>query len=295
MESEFDLSVYQRVPSLCFEEPRSDTCVGVAYTPLLNVLALSEQNSTVRLYKLVVGSDLRWGFLGMLDGEYKFGDNGWSHTPSGHMVFGGVASHPALFVTDDVLDCVHIANVSTKAHVGYVGNGIGGVPGAKCVAARNDLLAVSCWHVYDLRLQHIVRLFRNNNKSEWNLCRVIEASLCMPYGLSFSGDGTELAVADKVNNRVCLFPVFPEISVFPPFPAPAVKVLRVGFWIGGAVATIEHKQGTMGWLRGVRTTLRVVSWESPNSQNLGRVVHQPKHHEVDAPPCASYINQELET
>ncbi len=60
---------------------------------------------------------------------------------------------------------------------------------------------------------HVVLLYRAGT---WDLvrrmgagrdCGPLDGQLSRPYGLAFSEDGAALAVADALNNRVCLFDV----------------------------------------------------------------------------------------
>ena len=119
-----------------------------------------------------------------------------------------------LLVTDHVRDAVHIVDVVTKTHKGYVA-APGTISGPHGVAASKELAAVSAWKEVD-RDDHVVHIYRvgSGGASHWTHTRVIgngfgglDGRLDMPFGLRFSGDGSAICVADYWNNRASLFRV----------------------------------------------------------------------------------------
>ncbi len=139
---------------------------------------------------------------------------------SGWMAFAPptAAWPPLLLVTDAIQNSIHVIDVMRQAHVGYV-NGFGGVPFPRGVAAKGCLVAVSCnWGLVSTQRHSMIRLFEGSG-SHWVSQRSLADDLFgMPSGLRFSGDGTQLAVADSSNNRlyvinaedgalVCAFPM----------------------------------------------------------------------------------------
>jgi hypothetical protein len=142
--------------------------------------------------------------------QFKFSDGDLS----GWMAFTGPATSRLLLVTDAGHDAVHVIDVVGGVHVGYVA-APGAIAGPRGVAARGSLAAVSSWKI-SWHGENVVRLFEGSGAS-WTAVRVLaggfwgrgsaDGQLYGPFGLRFSGDGTELVVADADNHRVSMFRV----------------------------------------------------------------------------------------
>ncbi len=143
--------------------------------------------------------------------RFKFWDHQWDGGFSAWMAFTGPAISRLLLVTDAGHDAVHVIDVVSQVHVGYVA-APGAIDGPRGVAARGSLVAVSAWRGGSG--EHVVRVFEGSGAS-WSAVRVVgggfggpgsaDGQLKSPHGLRFSADGTGLAVADWHNGRVSLF------------------------------------------------------------------------------------------
>jgi DNA-binding beta-propeller fold protein YncE len=130
------------------------------------------------------------------------------------MAFTGPATSRLLLLTDAGHDAVHVIDVAGRVHAGYVA-APGTIAGPRGVAARGSLVAVSAWKKFGSG-DHVVRVFEGSGVM-WTGVRVLAGGfggpgwaygqLYRPRGLRFTGDGTELAVADRGNDRVSVFRV----------------------------------------------------------------------------------------
>jgi len=141
--------------------------------------------------------------------QFNFGNGDGNQ--SGWVAFACGPEHH-LLLTDAGKDAVHVIDVVARAHVGYVGGGLGCIPGPRGVAAKAAMVAVSSWREDHLG-DHTVWLFEGAG-SAWTLVRKLGSGpvdcvgmFHMPLGLRFTADGTGLAVADYWNDRVSLFSV----------------------------------------------------------------------------------------
>jgi hypothetical protein len=142
--------------------------------------------------------------------QFKFDDG----NSSGWMAFAGPATSRLLLLTDASHDAVHVIDVAGRVHVGYVA-APGTIAGPRGVAARGSLVAVSAWKEYDSG-DHLVCVFEGSG-ARWSVVHVVgggfggpgseDWQLHCPYGLRFTGDGAELAVAEWGNRRVSVFRV----------------------------------------------------------------------------------------
>jgi hypothetical protein len=109
---------------------------------------------------------------------------------------------------------MHVIDVTGRVHAGYVA-APGTIAGPRGVAARGSLVAVSAWKKRGSG-DHVVHVFEGSG-AMWTAVRVVgggfgdpgsaDGQLKCPFGLRFTGDGTELAVADVDNARVIVFRV----------------------------------------------------------------------------------------
>ena len=184
--------------------------LGMATCARLGVTAISRPSS-VGLYPLPPdGEASRLATIGGDPFLFDFkGTGGWS----GMLAFtnSGIETEPPLLlVTDHGHDAVHLIDVVSLRHMGFVG-GLGKVPGPRGVAAGCCVVAVSCWKEVHCG-QHVVLLFEGRGDA-WTLLRTVgsgtgtrDGQFHMPYGLRFTGDGgSSVAVADCLNDRVSLF------------------------------------------------------------------------------------------
>ena len=120
-----------------------------------------------------------------------------------------------LLVTDCGHDTVHMVDVASRAHVGYLA-APGSITGPRGVAANGTLVAVSAWKTEGSE-DHMVHIYRSVGTA-WTHVRAIGAGgtyfgseaagwLTCPYGVRFSADGSAICVADAWNDRVSLFRV----------------------------------------------------------------------------------------
>ena len=119
-----------------------------------------------------------------------------------------------LLVVEHGHDAVHMIDVVSRAHIGYVA-APGTIAGPRGVAASGDLVAVSGWKNWEGG-DHLVHIYRagTGGGSHWTKMRVIgggigglDGQVQQPIGLRFSEDGSTICVADYVNGRVSLFRV----------------------------------------------------------------------------------------
>ena len=187
----------------------------------------------------------RLGTLGGPDSppplRFKFVDG----SASGYLAFTTSTTHqpPLLLVTDAGHNAVHVVDVINRQHVGYVA-APGTLPGPRGVAVTrhggdagaalestqstqssaaspascSSMVAVSSWAMWDSG-DHLVHLFRGGGTT-WSHLRVCGAGfgapgsamgqLHRPYGVRFSPDGSQLAIADMGNCRVVMHSVHPR-------------------------------------------------------------------------------------
>lgn len=214
---------------------------GIAACPLLGLLAVSVDARDAILLFALPGSENGSGDSGSGGGEGGEGEGGdvndgeqglrridtvysvqdaahgvvtfrfQTYTQySGHMAFLGPVARCLLAVTDAGHEAVHLLDVLTHTHVGYVARP-GTITAPAGVAAWESWIAVSTAPV---EADHVIRLYEGA-EAEWTLLRVIgggfggpgpaDGQLHDPRGLRFVEDGTVLAVADKENDRVSTF------------------------------------------------------------------------------------------
>lgn len=156
---------------------------------------------------------------------FKFKDvNGWS----GYLAFtpsdDDHSQTPLLLVTDAGHDAVHVINVVTRSHEGYVA-APGMIAGPRGVAAcsrpdSSTLVGVSAWKQCEDLGNHVVVLYEDSSPGHgvgWHVVKTIggcykvpgqlSPSLRQPQGLRFTRDGLGVCVADARNKRVTLFRV----------------------------------------------------------------------------------------
>jgi hypothetical protein len=126
------------------------------------------------------------------------------------------STSPLLLVTDPGHDAVHLVDVVSRSHAGYVAPP-GSLSGPRGVAASrvSPLVAVSTWTRHDSG-DHVVVVYRGSG-AVWEAVRVIgvgfrgpgsrDGQLKRQYGVRFSGDGSGVCVADCWNDRVSMFHV----------------------------------------------------------------------------------------
>ena len=199
----------------------------MAACPSLGLLVTSDiSNDTLSVWSLPNGAETGIGSELVL--EYTLGGRGSPASMqfdfasgvgfSGYLAFtpqvvAADISH-LLLVTDHGHDVVHVVDVVSRAHAGYVA-APRSISGPRGVAATGDLVAISAWE--DSRgCDHVVHIYRvgSGGGSHWTHVRVIgrgvgysDGQLQQPYGLRFSGDGAAICVADWRNGRVSLFHV----------------------------------------------------------------------------------------
>jgi hypothetical protein len=225
-----DLETLVPLPAL---KTRCGRGLGLAACPALGLLVTSNFNdNTLRVFTLprtgtsygaVAGTSASLALVCTLGGasspapmQFEFYDRHCWY--SGWMAFTGPAraatSRRLLLLTNAGHDAVHVIDVVRRVHVGYVA-APGTIAGPRGVAARGSLVAVSAWKE-DERGDHVVRVFEGSG-AMWTAVRVVaggfggpgtaDGQLHVPYGLRFTDDGTELAVADGENYRVSVFRV----------------------------------------------------------------------------------------
>ncbi len=152
-------------------------------------------------------------------------DFGSGHGYSGYLAFSHPATsdpratspaRPLLLVTDHGHDAVHVVDVVSRTHAGYLASP-GSIAGPRGVAASraSPLVAVSAWKKRDIG-DHVVVVYRGSG-AVWEAVRVIGGGFGAPgsrdgqlkwaYGLRFSGDGSGICVADSGNHRASMFRV----------------------------------------------------------------------------------------
>jgi hypothetical protein len=138
--------------------------------------------------------------------RFNFRDDDLAGT-SGWMAF--TSDGPSLLlVTDHGHGAVHIIDVVSRTHVGYVG-GLGSIAGPRGVATRGSMAAVSCW-VNMWGGDYPVRLFEGGGASWVHVRTIVGAApgtLHVVYGLRFTADGTGVVMMDAGNGRVSLYRV----------------------------------------------------------------------------------------
>ena len=120
-----------------------------------------------------------------------------------------------LLVTDHGHDAVHMIDVMSRAHVGFLATP-GTIAGPRGVAVSGvaPLVAVSAWKEWTSG-DHVVHIYRPGSYgSPWTHVRVIgggfdsmDGRMKWPFGLRFSADGAAICVADRGNHRVSVFRV----------------------------------------------------------------------------------------
>jgi hypothetical protein len=126
------------------------------------------------------------------------------------------SARPLLLVTDAGRDAVHLVDVVGQTHAGYLASP-GSIAGPRGVAASgaSPLVAVSTWKKRESG-DHVVVVYRGSG-AVWEAVRVIggglrgpgtlDGQLTVPRGLRFSGDSSNICVADWFNGRVSVFRV----------------------------------------------------------------------------------------
>ena len=202
--------------------------IGLAVCPRLGVLATSEEDTnTVSVWWLPSGADTRptsglahvrtlggTGSPAPMQFEFDYGSGSLAFTP---LLHGSDMRRVALLllVTDAGHDAVHMIDVASGVHAGYVA-APGSIAGPRGVAACGvaPLVAVSVWKMDSG--DHVVHLYRagSGGESHWIHVRAIgsgtglaDGQFRRPFGLRFSGDGVSICVADAANDRVSLFRV----------------------------------------------------------------------------------------
>jgi hypothetical protein len=135
------------------------------------------------------------------------------------MAFTGPATSRLLLLPDAGRDAVHVIDVQSREHVGYVA-APGSNLGPRGVAARGPLVAVSAWKEWR-RGDHVVHVF-TGTAPLWTPLRVVGSGcssegssfgepaagkLTRPYGVRVTRDGAGVVVTDFYNGRVCRFRV----------------------------------------------------------------------------------------
>jgi hypothetical protein len=191
-------------------------CCGMAvYRPLDMVVVSSYETRDISVH-LLRGTGLEFAYT--LGGRgspppmhFKFLTR--SFFSSGKMAFveGDTPSKPLLLVTDAGQGAVHVIDVVGRRHAGYVGS-LGSIPGARAVAARGPLAAVSSWADAEDAENRVCLCERT--ESAWVVLRAVGAGrggadgqYLFPYDLRFTRDGHGLVVADYWNDRMTLFRV----------------------------------------------------------------------------------------
>ena len=189
---------------------------GLASCPSLGLLATSDDEyDTITVWSvprdcgnggLVHVCTLGGGFS-TAPMQFKF-SHSWA---SGYLAFTPANSRPLLLVTDACQGAVHIVDVVSQTHVGYVASP-GSLAGSRGVAAceTSPLVAVSVWNRYDSIDQRVVVF--SGSGAQWESVRVIRgwhhpAQLRLPIGLRFSADGSCICVANTGSDRISLFRV----------------------------------------------------------------------------------------
>jgi len=112
-------------------------------------------------------------------------------------------SRRLLLVTDAGQAAVHVIDVVSGSHVGYV-IAPGTYARPRGVATRKSLAAISTWEE-----DPAVRVFEASSGSDddctWTAVRLITGYFDWPHGLRFTGDGLRLAVAGCYRERVSIF------------------------------------------------------------------------------------------
>ena len=191
---------------------------GLASCPSLGLLATSDDiRNTISVWGVPLSSDCSDGGLVRmctLGGrgskapmQFKFGCDKWA---SGLLAFTSAKSPPLLLVSDAGHDAVHIVDVVSQTHVGYVASP-GSIAGPRGVAAcgTSSLVAVSAWRDWDAE-DHVVVVYSGSG-AHWEAVRVIggrrHPQFIMPFGLRFSADGSNICVAERGNDRISLLRV----------------------------------------------------------------------------------------
>ena len=224
---EMDLGVLTPVPQY---ETACGGGFGVAACPSLGLLVTSDvEDNTLSVWSLPSGAETAVGsglaLVCTLGGkgspapmQFKFSIT----YGSGHLAFTPplvldsdsrdlhVLPH-LLLVSDAGQDAVHMIDVVSRAHIGYVA-APGSIAGPRGLAARGNLVAVSAWKELN-NGHHVVHVYRAGSCGAlWTYVRAIgrgygglDGQLLRPCGLRFSGDGSNICVADRGNNRLSMF------------------------------------------------------------------------------------------
>jgi len=147
--------------------------------------------------------------------RFRFHDGSGS---SGRMAFTGPPTARLLLVTDAGHDAVHLVDVVTRTHAGYLASP-GSIFGPRGMAASraSPLVAVSAWKRC-LPGEQVVRLYRRRGGgTAWEAVWVIgdglgrpgcnDVQLGAPYGLRFSAVESVICATDALNDRASVFRV----------------------------------------------------------------------------------------
>lgn len=243
---------------------------GMAVCPMQGVLVTSNDNY-LTVFALPQGGTSGVTMKYAL-GYFKFHD---AHGPSGWMVFHGDRLSRRLIFTDAGQHAVHVMDVSTNTHCGYVA-----APGTlRCprgVAAHGSLVAVSCWTSYSVG-DGSVHLFEGSDVA-WAPLRVLARGLLKwPFGLRFEANGSALVVAE---GRGCnaITRVNVEDGVF----ADHVARIWVGIEEGEGPLDVEQWHG--GWLVSRSNKVQLVG--KGGRTTLGDSVHHDRGRGVLCHPSA---------
>ncbi len=112
------------------------------------------------------------------------------YDPSGFLAFVDADSEPLLLVSDGYMDAVHVLNVVTEEHCGYVG-----VPGAfsRPAGVATAGKGLDCVAAVVSHKDSHVHIFTRANMYTWTQCQVISCD-AFPFGVRLNASGTECIV-----------------------------------------------------------------------------------------------------
>lgn len=233
----------------------------MALCPTLALLVTSSLDNALHVFALPTSLasstslNTRFELLYSLGGAFssapmKFKFNG--SPSSGWMAFTGPGACRLLVVTDAGHHAVHVIDVVSRAHVGYV-SAPGTIDRPRGVASHGSLVAVSTCGI-----QGQVRVYKGSGAT-WAPVGVLSGTsaftlgagdrLYMLCGLRFTADGLGLVVADT-NGSVNMFRM--KDGEFARHGAPTVMPMGAG-----APFDVEECEG--GWLVACRRSIEFVS------------------------------------